>query len=283
MALNAGHLLDRAFPVIEATVTADSCMLYSLGLGIGRDPLDRDELRYVYEKNLLMFPTMPTVLGYPGEWMTDPVTRITRPMILHGAESMRRQKPIPIGGAIRVTNKVTAIYDKGEGRGAVMVMTRTIVEVGTGDLLATTETQVFCRADGGCGGPSRPKEERYQELPARAPDRTVEWMTEPNAALIYRLSGDYNPVHADPDVAAAAGFARPILHGLCTYGCAAAAILRALPDRTLIGFEARFSNPVFPGETISVDTWEEGSEMRFRARVAGRNALVLDRGRALFE
>jgi acyl dehydratase len=258
-------------------------MLYSLGLGIGREPLDRDALRYVYEKDLLMFPTMPAVLGYPGEWMVDPVTRITRSMILHGAESLRLQRPIPIGGAIRATNKVTAIYDKGEDRGAVIVMTRTIVDVRTGDLLAATETQVFCRADGGCGGPSRPEEERYQELPARAPNRTVEWTTEPNAALIYRLSGDYNPLHADPDVAAAAGFERPILHGLCTYGCAAAAILRAVPNRTLVGFDARFSSPVFPGETISVDVWEGDGDMRFRARVAARNALVLDRGRALFE
>jgi acyl dehydratase len=110
----------------------------------------------------------------------------------------------------------------------------------------------------------------------------VEWTTESNAALIYRLSGDYNPLHADPDVAAAAGFERPILHGLCTYGCAAAAILRAVPNRALIGFDARFSSPTFPGETISVDLWEEGGEMRFRARIAARNTLVLDRGRALF-
>ena len=278
MPLNAEHLLNRAFDPIEADIHDTDVMLYALSIGLARDPLDARELRYAYEKDLRVFPTMPLIIGHPGNWMVDPATGITRSKVVHGAQRLTTFRELPIGGSVVSTNRVAALWDKGE-KGAVMDLVRETHDRATGDLIARSESSVFCRADGGFGGPAGPGH-AFAATPERAPDHVMAITTEPNMALLYRLNQDRNPLHAEPAYAERAGFSRPILHGLATYGVAAVAIDRTWPDRTIRSIEARFSKPVLPGETITVDMWEEGGAIAFRARVAERDVVVLDRGRA---
>jgi acyl dehydratase len=277
MPLNADYVLARQFDPIETIVSDRDAMFYALSIGLGHDPLDAHDLRYVYEKDLRVFPTMPVVIGHPGNWMADPATGITRTMVVHGAQRLWSYWPLPIGAPIITTNRVAAVWDKGD-KGAVMEIVRETFEKASGDLIARGESSVFCRADGGFGGASGPVAE-FVPVPERAADQSIDVPTEANMALLYRLNNDRNPLHADPAVAQRAGFARPILHGLATYGAAAVVIAKSFPDRTLAEFETRFSKPVLPGETLTVDLWEEPNAVAFRARVADR--VVLDRGQAV--
>ncbi|MES2289144.1 MAG: MaoC/PaaZ C-terminal domain-containing protein [Pseudomonadota bacterium] len=276
MPLNAPHILAKAFEPIESLVTDRDAMFYALSIGLGRDPMDPHDLRYVYEKNLKVFPTMPIVIGHPGNWMADPATGITRTMVVHGAQRLSTYRELPVGGTVVSTNKVVAIWDKGE-KGAVMDLRRETFDKTSGDLIARSDSSVFCRADGGFGGPVG-ESYSFAAVPERDPDRTVNVPTQANMALFYRLNNDRNPLHAEPAFASRAGFSRPILHGLATYGVAAVAVAREFPEKTLTGFEARFSKPVLPGETVTMDIWEEAGGIAFRARVADK--VVLDRGRA---
>ncbi len=276
MPLNASHILAKAFDPIESLVTDRDAMFYALSIGLGRDPMDPHDLRYVYEKDLKVFPTMPIVIGHPGNWMADPATGITRTMVVHGAQRLSTYRELPVGGTVVSTNKVVAIWDKGE-KGAVMDLRRETFDKSSGDLIARSDSSVFCRADGGFGGPAG-ENYGFAAVPERDPDRTVNVPTEANMALFYRLNNDRNPLHAEPAFASRAGFSRPILHGLATYGVAAVAVAREFPETTLTGFEARFSKPVLPGETVTIDIWEEAGGIAFRARVADK--VVLDRGRA---
>ena len=276
MALNIDYLQGFAFPALHTVISDRDAMLYALTIGLGRDPLDPHDLRYVYERDLKVFATLPLVIGHPGNWMIDPQTGITRSMVVHGAQRLRILAPTPIDQPLVSHNRIVDIQDKGE-RGAILVIERT---THAGDqLIAVGESQVFCRADGGFGGSPGPASD-YQPAPQRPPDQTLDIPTEANLALLYRLNQDRNPLHADPEAAARAGFTRPILHGLATFGLAAAAMARTEPDRTLGAIEARFSRPVTPGETISLDLWREGEALAFRARVAARDVVVLDHGRA---
>lgn len=276
MPLNADYILSREFEPSETLVTDRDVMFYALSIGLGRDPMDAHDLRYVFEKDLKVFPTMPIVVGHPGNWMTDPATGITRTMVVHGAQRLSSYRALPVGGTVVTTNKVTAIWDKGD-KGAVMDLTRETFDKASGELIARSESSVFCRADGGFGGPSG-ESHAFLAVPERAADRSIEMPTEPNMALLYRLNNDRNPLHAEPEFAARAGFSRPILHGLATYGVAAVAVAKAFPDKVLTAFETRFSKPVLPGETITVDMWDEADGVAFRARVGEK--VVLDRGRA---
>lgn len=276
MPLNADYILNREFEPIETLITDRDAMFYALSIGLGRDPMDAHDLRYVFEKDLKVFPTMPIVIGHPGNWMVDPATGITRTMVVHGAQRLSTFRELPIGGTVVSTNKVTAIWDKSE-KGAVMDLTRETFDRASGDLIARSESSVFCRADGGFGGPQG-EGHAFVAVPERAADRSVEMPTEPNMALFYRLNNDRNPLHAEPEFAVRAGFSRPILHGLATYGVAAVAVAKAFPEKTLTAFETRFSKPVLPGETITIDMWDEPDGVAFRARVGDK--AVLDRGRA---
>ena len=277
MPLNADYILGRAFDPIETVISDRDAMFYALSIGIGRDPLDAHDLRYVFEKDLKVFPTMPIVIGHPGNWMAEPAAGITRTMVVHGAQRLSSYRPLPVGGVVISTNKVTAIWDKGD-KGAVMDLTRETFDKASGDLIARCNSSVFCRADGGFGGPSG-ESHAYIAVPERAADRSVEMPTEPNMALIYRLNNARNPLHAEPEFAARAGFSRPILHGLATYGVAAVAVVKAFPEKMLTAFETRFSKPVLPGETVTVDMWDEAGVVVFRAGVGDK--VVLDRGRAV--
>jgi acyl dehydratase len=271
-------------PIIQTYDLRDT-ILYALGLGYGADPLDRTELAFVYEKALRCLPSYANVLCHPGFWAQRPEFGIDWVKILHAEQDYRIHSPLPATGAIRGEYSVMGIEDKGDGRGALLHQAKTLYDTAGDTLLATVRSTLFLRGNGGEGGfgeaPVAP-----DKLPERAPDRIVEIETLPRQALIYRLSGDYNPIHADPDLAHKAGFAMPILHGLCTNGIATRAVLKAYcgndPARLTAMF-VRFSKPVMPGETIRCEFYEDGpGQLRFRAVAKERDAVVLDRCSASF-
>lgn len=283
MTIELDKLLNWPFKDVVQTYTARDSMFYALSIGLGADPIDRDQLRFVYEKELAVFPTMSLVLGYPGAWAGDPGSGIDVSKVVFGEQQMTWHRPLAPAATIRARERVVNVVDKGEGRGALLYVQREIVDHDTGEPIVTQEGTLFCRANGGFGGPSGPVREPWK-VPERAPDNVVEMPTLPQAALIYRLNADYNPLHADPAVAVAAGFPRPILHGLCTFAVAAHAVLKTHGDMqagNLHSLRARFTAPVFPGETISVELWREGSSVSFRAWVRERDAKVLDGGHAV--
>ena len=280
MAIDYDKLMNRKFERLEHTYTEKDTILYALGVGMGIDPLDEDCLKFVYEDGLKAMPSMANVLAYPGFWAKEPDTGIDWVKILHAGQEMIMHKPLPAAGTVEATTKINEIVDKGEGRGALIYVEREIHDKASGRHIATSITTTFARADGGFGGPDGPSLPVHQ-LPDRAPDMVDEVRTLPQAALIYRLSGDSNPLHASPAVAKQAGFHAPILHGLCSYGVAGWSILRSCccgdPAR-LKQFDLRFSSPVFPGETLRTEIWRDGEDVSFRTSVAERDTVVLNNG-----
>ncbi len=281
MALDYARIKHWAFPEIRQSYAAKDSIFYALGLGLGEDPVDARQLRYVYEDGLKAFPTQAVVLAYPGFWMQNPETGIDWVKVVHGEQRLRLHRPLPAAGTVRARAHVSHVVDKGAGKGALVITERTLVDDATGEALATLAQTTFCRADGGFGQGDTPPE-LLPAVPERAPDAVREIAILPQAALLYRLNADPNPLHADPAVARAAGFERPILHGLCTYGVAARALLDAFAggdgDR-LAELNVRFSRPVFPGETLQVRMWREADgRVRFDARIPARDVTVLSHG-----
>lgn len=273
------------FGDIVHTYTRRDTMLYALGIGIGGNPLDAGELRYVYEKNLSAVPTMVAVLGTPGFWWRDPKTGADWVKLVHGEQHIRLLKPLPPEGTIVARNKVLSLTDKGPGKGAIAVIRREIFDQTGGEQIAESTQVAFLRGDGGfseVSGISDPGPEALPAVPERAPDIEVNLPILEQAALIYRLSGDYNVLHADPEVAKAGGFHRPILHGLCTFGMAAHAVLReccGYEAARLRRFSIRFTSPVYPGETVRFQIWKDGGgSLRLRASVEARDVVVLNNG-----
>ncbi len=255
-------------------------ILYALGIGMGADPMDRKELAFVYERDLKVAPTFASVAAwgaFPGD------LGVNFMMVVDGERSITFHKPMPRSAKITADARVIGAFDKGPGKGAVIMIENVLKEAGSGDPLATLVMTMFARGDGGFGGPSDGQPEPHK-VPERAPDRSVDLATLPSQALLYRLSGDYNPLHSDPDFAAAAGFPRPILHGMCTYGLTCRAILSTYADYEPAAFKshaARFSSPVFPGETVTVDLWKDGDVISFEARVKARNVTVIKSGKTV--
>ncbi len=294
MTLDYQRLRSWPFGVIEHAYTEKDTILYALGVGLGMDPLDERQLRFVCEENLVAMPTQAVVLGFPGFWAKHPDSTIDWVRLLLGAHSLRIHRPLRPRGVVIAHNAVTRVIDKGAGKGALVVTERRLLEKGSGELLATLEQLSFCRGDGGysmpgaahpAGQPSDPPLPDPPAVPDGAPDLICDLATRPEAALLYRLSGDLNPLHADPQIAAAAGFPRPILHGLATYGVACHAILRSCCDyrpERLTALSARFASPVYPGETIRTEIWHREGHALFRAHVVERDVVVLGSGRAEF-
>ena len=285
MAIDYQRLKNWPFPEVEHDYRTKDTILYALGLGFGADPVDRDQLRFVYEEGLQALPTMATVLAYPGQFAKNPETGIDWKRVVHGEQSVIIHKPLPVAATVVGRTVIEEIVDKGAGKGALLYSRRDVRDKASGELLASLRSTSFLRGDGGFGGPSGPTRPAHT-LPERAPDIVCDIATLPQAALIYRLSGDYNPLHADPEIGKAAGFPRPILHGLCTFGVAGHALLRTLcgydPTR-LTRMEARFSSPVFPGETVRTEIWRDGQgSVGFRCRVMARDVVVINNGLAEF-
>ena len=289
--IDPDRLLNWSFPEVEHSYSADFAMLYALSVGLGSDPLDERQLRFTNDTHdgiPVAFPTMAVVLGYPGAWMADPATGIDYSRIVHGEEELILHKVLPAAGAVVARHRVTDISDKGAGRGATVTYEKVLFDQADGSRLATVIHTTFLRGQGGFanGGQAASSSTPPPPIPDRSPDRVREISTLPQQALLYRLCADRNPLHSDPSTAAAAGFDRPILHGLCTFGLAGQAILGEFcgyaPER-LRGLRARFSSPVLPGETLAVEMFETGDEIVFQARTKERDRPVLTHGRATID
>jgi acyl dehydratase len=283
MAIDYARLKAWPFPDVTQKYTANDAILYALGVGLGRDPMDTEELRFVYEDGIAVLPTFAVILGYPGGWLRDPRTGVDWKQVLHGEQELVLHRPLPPAGEVVGRTRVEEIIDKGPGKGALIYSSREVIDRASGGLLCTLRSTTFCRADGGFGGPAGPTKTPHP-IPDRAHDLACDLGTSARAALIYRLSGDYNPLHIDPAVARAAGFQKPILHGLATYGVAGLALLKMLcgyDPRRFKRMDARFSAVVFPGETIRTEIWRTGpGKAAFRCRVPERDAVVLNNGYA---
>jgi acyl dehydratase len=263
-------------------------MLYALALGFGETPTDQSQLRFAYENGLQAVPTMAVTLGVPLPWSKVALPwyknadfEIDWKRMLHGEERLELFAPIPVAADILGLRRFGEIVDRGE-KGAALLLHRDIIDRGTGVLLARTTSTMILRGDGGCGG-STTEMAKPHIVPNRSSDAVVEFTTLPQNALLYRLCGDINPLHADPAIAAAAGFKQPILHGLCSFGFAGRAILETAcgfdPAR-LQDVQARFTSPVYPGETLRIHLWNDGPQISFRVIIVERDIVAIDNGRA---
>lgn len=257
------------------------CLLYALGVGCGTE-----DLAFVTENSAgvdqQVLPTMGVVLGSYGGGMFEKAGEINFTMLVHGEQAIELHRPIPVHGEVETTAKIIGIYDKGSG--GVIDVEAQAVDVKTGEPMWTTRSAVFIRGAGGFGGDRGPSGKRNQP-PDRNPDHIVTYETRLDQALIYRLSGDRNPLHSDPTFATAAGFDRPILHGLCTYGFTGRALLSELcggnPER-FRSMEARFSSPVFPGDRLTVKIWRTGDGEAVFQTLREGDTVVIDGGLCRF-
>lgn len=281
MAIDYERLKNWAFKAIDHKFLEKDAILYALGLGLGQNPTDPDELRFVYEEQLAVLPTFGSVLGYPGFWLKNPEHGVNWQHVLNGEQGIVLHRPLPASGHVVGRLKIDEVIDKGPGKGAIIYTSRDVVDAASNALLCTVTNSIFCRADGGFGGPIGPAK-APAAIPAADPDIVETFAISQRAALIYRLSGDFNPLHADPAVAKVAGFDRPILHGAASWGIAALALLKILCGYEPARFkrlDARFSTPVFPGETILTEIWKlEKGKAAFRARVKERDVVAINNG-----
>lgn len=255
-------------------------ILYHLALGAGDPPTDEHELRYAYEGDLHVLPSFGTIppFGTMMSLTTVEGIDINLASILHGEQEIEIHRPIPTTGQVSQEGRVIDIFDK--GKGALIVMEIVSTDQKSGEPMFTNRSSIFVRGEGGFGGDSGPAVS--STVPDREPDHVVESPTMPQQALLYRMSsGDLNPLHADPGFALFAGFERPILHGLCTYGIA----LKAVVDHALghepsrvAAYKTRFSGAVYPGETVVTRIWETEEGVALEAVTAERGELVLSNG-----
>jgi len=264
----------------ERVVYSDQdTMLYALAVGMGSDPLDRRQLPYVYEgAGLKAMPTLASTLA-GLRFMDGCGWDYSR--ILHGEERLTLHRPLASTDTLLIDSEVEAVYDKGAGKGALICLQSHARAASDDQAVFTTRRVIVARGDGGFDGPQG-SPPRPHPLPSRSADFSCSISTRPDQALLFRLCGDRNPLHADPQLADRLGFPAPILHGLCTFGIACRAVLETICeyDHTLItGFDVRFSAPVIPGETIITDMWQEANIVSFQSRVAERNMVILDHGR----
>jgi acyl dehydratase len=282
MAIVYDKLLALKIPDVERTYTERDPIFYALSLGVGQDPVNADELPFVYEDNTKVLPTFPVVAAQPGFWARELDSGIDWVKVVHGEHDLVLHSPMPARGTVKSHTRVIEVIDKGAGKGALVISRRQLNDKATGQLYATITQTTFCRGDGGFGGPPRTAPEPHA-LPTRAPDAVCDLVTRPEMALLYRWNADMNPLHADPAIAKAAGFGRPILHGLATFGVSGHAILKTLcgydPGR-FRSMAVRFSAPVYPGEAIRTEMWRDGQVVSFCARAIERDVVVLNNGRA---
>ncbi|CAM3842367.1 MaoC/PaaZ C-terminal domain-containing protein [Bordetella tumulicola] len=276
MRLSYEQLLNHDLPPVVHRYTERDTMLYALSLGLGQDPLDEYDLSFVDSQyGPRVMPAMAVILGYPGFWLKAPEIAADVVRLLHGEQGVEVFHEIPAAGELIGKTRVLEAVDKGD-KGLLLYTEKQLTDATTGVLLARTFATHVLRGDGGMSG-APTKARAAHVMPTSAPDHVVSMQTRPEQALLYRLNGDYNPLHSDPAIARAAGYERPILHGLCTFGMVAHAVTRSrVPvGRRVRSLSLRFSGPVYPGETLEVQTWLDGS---FRARVVERDALVVDNG-----
>jgi acyl dehydratase len=273
------RIANLTFASLHQQFDARDAILYALSLGYGTDPLNAADLKYLYEDRLQAVPAVCNVLCHPGFWLQEPSYAVDWKKIVHAEQAFTLHQPLPPSGRFRAEHRIIGLQDNGCARGAMLHLEKILYADGAAVPLASVRSSILLRGDGGQGGfgdsiASPPA------LPKREPDRVALIATQPNAALIYRLNGDWNPLHIDLAVANSAGFSRPILHGLCTMGIACRALVDQYcgsdPTR-LSGLFTRFSAPVYPGNTLRFEFHESDTGIRFKSIAQEREAVVLDR------
>lgn len=280
---DAERLRRWPIPAVRRRFTRSDTILYALGLGLGSDPCSAEELRFVYEHGLLALPSFGTVLAYPFLWYAEPGTGVDLLHVVHAEMGFQNYASLPVEGEVVGRTVVTSVRDKGAHVGALLSTECTVHDAVSGAVLCTLQSASLARNLGGFNPEGIERGAASPPWPETEPDAVFEMPTLSQQALIFRLSGDWNPLHADPERARAAGHPRPLLHGRCTFGIAAWALQRMLCDGDpgrLTAMQARLSGPVYPGETLRTEAWRSGSQIRFRTRVPARNATVLAHGRA---
>jgi acyl dehydratase len=282
MAIDYHKLLDLQIPDTKQSYTHKDSILYALSLGYGSDPLDARQLPLVYEAELRAVPTMGVVLAHPGYWPRTLDTGLDWVRIVHAEQGLVLHQPLPAEARVIGKSRIVEIIDKGADKGALISYERRILEADSGEPLCTISQTMLARGDGGFGGPQRGAQAPHV-VPERAPEHVIDLPTAQNMALLYRLNGDWNPLHADPQVSAKAGFQRPILHGLATWGIAGRAILQAVcafDGSQIASIFGRFTAPAYPGETFRTEIWVDGPVISFRVRSIERDVVVINNGRA---
>jgi acyl dehydratase len=275
-------VLNYKSPAQDWSFTERDAMLYALCLGFGSDPMNERTLPFVYEKQLKVVPTLPTVMA----WVVEPTFAALGAdpkSALHGEQKIELHRAITMPLKVSVQGSVLEVYDKGADRGAILMTRHVITDAADGGKVATLTTSCFARAEGGCGG-SAEAPPRPHAVPGRPPDQSLDIATRADLALQYRLTGDRNPIHAEPDAARDAGFARPLLHGLCSFGISCRAVLEAYADfdpRRIASHQARFASPVYPGEILTVDLWRDDEVVSFEARIKARGVTVMKNGKSM--
>jgi acyl dehydratase len=264
---------------VERSWSSKDALLYAVGVGGGLDelPFTTENSRGIDQQVL---PTFAVIVGAGGNAMSN-IGEFNWAMLVHGEQAIEVHKPIPVEGTVRTVSKITAIWDKGSG--AVIETESEAVDAKTGEPQFTNRSAVFIRGEGGWGGDRGPSGGR-NAAPERPPDHVVSYDTRADQALTYRLSGDRNPLHSDPEFAKLAGFEKPILHGLCTYGFTGRALLHSVCGSDPARFksmEGRFSRPVYPGDTLTVSMWVDGNQAIFQTKTQ-RDEVVIDGGRCVF-
>jgi acyl dehydratase len=278
MPIDIDRVVGASLPEVGGRWDEDDVILYHLGIGAGDPPTSPNELSYCYEAALRVLPSFATIPPFAAMLNVAALDGmdINPALLLHGEHEIVLHRPLPVAATVQSQSQVTGVYDKGK---AALVVVETVTADGSGPLF-TNRASLFVRGEGGFGGPSGPP--APPGPPNRDPDLTVECRTLPQQALLYRLSGDKNPLHADPAFAALGGFDRPILHGLCSFGM----VCKAVVDHALGGepgrvgtYGGRFSGVLFPGETLVVSMWLEPDAVHVNAACLERSSPVLTNAR----
>tara|TARA_R110002096_G_scaffold167633_2_gene337795 strand:+ start:1767 stop:2624 length:858 start_codon:yes stop_codon:yes gene_type:complete len=280
--IDPAEIVGQRIARCESNYRTEDSILYALALGFGADPTDSDQLQFVYEQNIRTLPTMNLVVGYPGFWLKEPKYQVEWQKVLHAEEKLIIHQPLPPAGAVVGETFVDEIVDRGADRGAFIYQRKEVRGETDGVLFAEVLSNTLARGDGGFGGTAKPRAQP-PAVPERKPDAVCDLATLPQQALLYRLCGDMNPLHADPAIARGAGFDRPILHGRATMGVAQHAVLKTACDydpARLKSLSVRFSAPFLPGETLRTELWSDGSDVYFRSRSLERDVVVLNNGHA---
>jgi acyl dehydratase len=273
-------LLAHEFPEARQRYERRDAILYALGVGLGVDPIDPADLPFLLEDRLTVLPTFAVTLGSPGMWIRAPEFTVDFAKLVHYEQTATFHAPLPPEGEAVSRARVLSVTDRGKETGAIVVLERAIGDPGGDRGYCTLRQTLLLRGDGGFGGEPPPRQPSI--IPEREPDAIATLGVDPRAALIYRLSGDWNPLHADPEAAKRAGFERPILHGLASYAVAGVALAHVFglsPD-ALTSLACRFTGIVFPGDVLSFRIWQSDAGTAFQAFAGGRKAL--DQGFATF-
>lgn len=278
MTFHPRRLLEWQFPEHRQSYRARDAILYALGVGLPIAPGESRDLDFLIEDRLRVLPSFAVTLATPGMWPRLPELGIDWVRVLHMAHHVRFEAPLPAEADVVSRARITDLYDRGADKGSVCVLRRQVADAEDGTVYCTIDQTVALRGNGGFGGAPLPRAER-PVMPDRPPDHVETVATSERAALIYRLSGDTNPLHADYRVAREAGYDRPILHGLASYGTACAVILRRFCDgdpARMKSLDLRFAGVVMPGDRLDFSCWKEESRVLFEVTAGDRT--VIDQG-----